>query len=109
MATRILCDPSFLPISLVPSEQKEVPKGAGEGPMLVARLQGHMQTTRGELRPVDGHFLTLPFSQGPHLIIVKVGVAPNTRARGEGMSQQSILAIKGISIPVLCNMLGVSF
>lgn len=50
---------------------------------------------------MEGHFLTLPFSQGPQLIIVKVGVSPNTRAWGEGMSQESVLAIKGVSISML--------
>lgn len=49
----------------------------------------------------DSHFLTLSFSQGPQLIIVKVGVSPDARARGEGVSQEPVLAIKGVSISVL--------
>lgn len=75
-------------------------------------LLGYRETGRGLERRLgqgDGHFLTLPFSQGPQLIIVKVGVPPNTRPRGEGVSQEPVLAIKGVSISVLWNTWGLSF
>lgn len=57
---------------------------------------------------VGGHCLTLPFSQGPQLIVIKVGVSPNTRSRGESMSQESVLAVKGVSVSVLWKALGLS-
>lgn len=49
----------------------------------------------------DGSYLTLSFSQGPQLIIIKVRISPNTSARGKGMCQESILAIKWVSISML--------
>ena len=49
----------------------------------------------------EGPFLTLAFSQGPQLIIIKVGVSPNTSAWGKGMSRESILTIKGVSVAML--------
>jgi hypothetical protein len=53
------------------------------------------------LRHVDGHTLTLSFSQGPQLIVIKVGISPNSRARGEGMSQEPVFAIKRVPISML--------
>lgn len=45
-----------------------------------------------------GGRLTLPFPQSPQLIIIKVRVSTNTSTGGEGMRQESILAIKRVSI-----------
>ena len=45
--------------------------------------------------------LTLSFSQGPQLIVVEVGISPNSRARGEGMSQEPVFAIKRVPIAML--------
>lgn len=45
---------------------------------------------------------TLPFSKCPLLVIIKVGVSPDSWPRGEGMSQEAILAVKGVTVSVLC-------
>lgn len=90
--------------SLVPSEQIEGPEVAREATVLVAR---DSEARRGpERRPGHDsavHFLTLSFSQGPQLIVVKVGVSPDAGARGKGMSQEPVLAIKRVSVSMLCN------
>lgn len=77
---------------------------AREATVLVAR---DSEARRGpERRPGHDsavHFLTLSFSQGPQLIVVKVGVSPDAGARGKGMSQEPVLAIKRVSVSMLCN------
>lgn len=60
-------------------------------------------------RDPDIHSLTLPFSQGPQLIVVKVGVSPNTGTGGEGMSQEPVLAIERVSVSMFCNTQGIGF
>lgn len=67
-------------------------------------LLGDREACRGPARRlghVDGHFLTLPFSQGPQLIVIKVRVSPNARAWGEGVSQKPVFAVKRVPISML--------
>ena len=78
-----------------------MPRAAREGSVLIARLQGDWQRTAEAVWAVEGHFLTLSFSQGPQLIIVKVGVSSNARPWGEGVSQESVFAIEGVTITML--------
>lgn len=45
---------------------------------------------------------TLTCSQCPLLIIVKVGVSSDAWPGGEGVSQEAVFAIKGVTISMLC-------
>lgn len=67
------------------------------------KLRGVGGDGQGGLGQAEGHHLTLPFSQGPQLVVVKVGVSPDPRARGEGMSQEPVLAVEGVAVAMLWN------
>lgn len=65
-----------------------------------------VQTDKAIITTQNTHFcsfsITLTLSQRPLLIIVKVGVSPNTLPRSKGMSQEAIFAIEGVTISMLC-------
>lgn len=46
--------------------------------------------------------VTLAVSQRPLLIIIKVGVSPDSWPRCKGMSQEAIFAIEGVAVSMLC-------
>lgn len=46
--------------------------------------------------------VTLTRSQRPLLVIVEVGVSSDAWPRGEGVSQEAVLAVEGVTISVFC-------
>lgn len=48
-------------------------------------------------------FGTLPLSKRPQFIIIKMGVSSNSWPRCEGMSQETVFAIKRIAIAMFCR------
>lgn len=47
--------------------------------------------------------VTLAVSQRPLLIIIEVGVSSDPWPRSEGVSQEAIFPVEGVTIPVLCR------
>lgn len=45
---------------------------------------------------------TLTCSQRPLLVIVEVGVSSDAWPRGEGVSQEAVFAVEGVTISMLC-------